>query len=396
MTRPPRIGRLLVLAVTGAALAALAWITIAPWIPRGSPGALTWPAADPDHRGVDRERLASLADDLQARGAVAFLVLHRGTILHERYAWGRGPWRPQRAASLTKSLVGCLATLVAADRGWLDLDEPVARYLGEWRGDSLRSRITFRHILSHRSGVPNGRRGSNVEEWARPFWAFDAPDRGAMLASMPAVSPPGSLKVYSGPAYGALSFALASALRKHEARDASLVISRYIKGPLGIPRAAWPVRKGRAFEADGMRVVALWSGTSLTARAAARIGEVMRDHGRWGSQRVLDSTLVVQALSPAGVPRESWTEPAETRIPDAGLGWWNNRNGALPELPPDAFLGAGDGGQVLLVVPSMDLIVVRFGSGIRGVSMGPSFWRQLRSVMIAPLMECFEGVGGGG
>lgn len=390
MIRAPRIWRLVVLGVAGAALAGIAWFTISPWIARGSPGALTWPHAGPEPRGVDRERLASLGDDLRARGTAAFLVLHRGRILHEQYAWGRGPWRPQRAASLTKSVLGCLATLVAADRGWLELDEPVARYLEEWRGDSLRSRITFRHILSHRSGVPHGRRSSEVEDWAMPFWAFDPSASRAMLTNMQAASPPGSSKIYSGPAYGALSFALASALRGQESQDASLVIRRYIQEPLEIPAAAWPVESGGVFESHAGRVVPLWSGTSLTARAAARVGEMMRDLGTWQSRTVLDSSLVLQAVTPAVSYGEPSAAPVAPEIPRTGLGWWLNRNGALPELPQDAFLGVGDGGQLLLVVPSMDLIVVRFGSGIRGISMRAPFWRTLRSEIVGPLMECFE------
>jgi CubicO group peptidase (beta-lactamase class C family) len=120
----------------------------------------------------------------------------------------------------------------------------------------------------------------------------------------------------------------------------------------------------------------------------------MLHHGRWESRTVLDSALVAQAVTPFAAPRNApATRPAEPRIPGMGLGWWTNRYGALPELPPDAFLGTGDGGQMLLVVPSMDLIVVRFGSGIRGISMGPSFWGQLRSELLAPLMECFRDEG---
>jgi CubicO group peptidase (beta-lactamase class C family) len=168
------------------------------------------------------------------------------------------------------------------------------------------------------------------------------------------------------------------------------VISRYIQEPLEIPAAAWPVQSGGAFESHAGRVVPLWSGTSLTARAAARVGEMMRDHGRWQSRTVLDSTLVLQAVTPGVSSVEPPAAREESEIPRTGLGWWTNQNRALPELPPDAFLGVGDGGQLLLVVPSMDLIVVRFGSGIRGISMGAPFWRTLRSEIVTPLMECFR------
>ena len=53
--------------------------------------------------------------------------------------------------------------------------------------------------------------------------------------------------------------------------------------------------------------------------------------------------------------------------PDApdhyGLLWWNNADGTLPGVPLDAFWGWGDGDNLLVVVPSLDLVVARAGSG---------------------------------
>jgi hypothetical protein len=46
---------------------------------------------------------------------------------------------------------------------------------------------------------------------------------------------------------------------------------------------------------------------------------------------------------------------------DCGMGWWTNAYGRYPKLPRDAVYGAGAGDQVLLVVPSLDLVMVRQG-----------------------------------
>ena len=58
-------------------------------------------------------------------------------------------------------------------------------------------------------------------------------------------------------------------------------------------------------------------------------------------------------LKPSGLPGHS------------GLGWWVNSGPDGSRLwksaPEDAFGGAGAGHQFLLVVPSLDLIVVRNG-----------------------------------
>jgi CubicO group peptidase (beta-lactamase class C family) len=369
----------------GATLASLGWITFGPFIPKGPTGSLEWPRARPEATGLDADRLQALSNHLARNGTVAFLVIRGGWIVHERYAWGRGPWRPQSAASLTKSLVGSLATLVAADRGWLDLDEPVARYVEPWRNDPVRSRITFRHLLSHSSGIPNGREGSRVEPWAVPFWTLQEDLLEATLERAPVVTPPGSTSVYSGPAYAALAYALAQVLRDKECPSAAAIVRNHVQAPLGIPPQAWLAHGSPTFAARGVQVHSIWNGTALTARAAARVGGMMMLRGRYVSATILDSTLAHEAVSPA-LPTHSLA--AAGSVPAAGLGWWSNAHRAWPELPSDAFVGTGNGGQILLVVPSLELVLVRFGNGMDAISMAPRFWEQLHEELIRPLARC--------
>lgn len=373
-------------ALLAAGIIAITLTLTLPYLPAGPPGSLTWPRARPEEVGMDGERLRSVSRDLGGEGTVALLVLCRGKVVLERYAPGRGPWRPQRAASLTKSLVGSLAALIAAERGWIDLDEPVARFIHLWRDDPVRSRITFRHLLSHTSGIPNGLEGSRVESWAAPFWKGEPDLFEAILPNVPVATPPRSADRYSGPGYAVLSYAMAAALRERAAPDPRSILRTEIREPLGIPPRAWPLERNPSFDAGRLRVHAMWSGTTLTTRAAARVGELMMGRGRWRSTRILDSTLARAAVTPApGADRTGDTFP----VP--GLGWWSNANGALPELPAEAFLGAGNGGQILLVVPGLELVVVRFGTGLGDLSAGPDFWLRLRRDLVGPLMDCFRG-----
>ena len=100
-------------------------------------------------------------------GAV-LLVAQDGKVLKER-AFGYAELndyqlrrlaapRPMRTstvfdlASVTKVLGTTLAVMVLNDRGVVDLDSPVHRYLPEFRGPRLDS-ITVRHLLNHSSGL---------------------------------------------------------------------------------------------------------------------------------------------------------------------------------------------------------------------------------------------------
>ena len=59
-------------------------------------------------------------------------------------------------ASLTKVLSTTMLVMRAFEQGALDIDDPVARHLAEWRG-SDRDHVTIRDLLSHASGLPGHR-----------------------------------------------------------------------------------------------------------------------------------------------------------------------------------------------------------------------------------------------
>ena len=100
-------------------------------------------------------------------GAV-FVVSRNGRVVHER-AFGYAQLndfdvhrlvapRPMRTstmfdlASVTKVMATTMATMLLVDRGKLDVDAPVSRYLPDFRGPHLDS-ITVRHLLQHSSGL---------------------------------------------------------------------------------------------------------------------------------------------------------------------------------------------------------------------------------------------------
>jgi hypothetical protein len=59
-----------------------------------------------------------------------------------------------------------------------------------------------------------------------------------------------------------------------------------------------------------------------------------------------------------------------------GLLWWNNGDGALADVPRDAFWGYGLGDSLVAAIPSLDIVVARSGSAWPG-SRKPSYYRVL-------------------
>src|SRR5258708_1847564 len=97
-------------------------------------------------------------------GAV-LAVGKRGRIV-ETAGFGRGGWKDSDdpvspdstvydLASLTKAVATTPAVLLLVQDGRITLDEPVQKWLPEFQG-RWKERVTWRHLLTHTSGLPPG------------------------------------------------------------------------------------------------------------------------------------------------------------------------------------------------------------------------------------------------
>jgi CubicO group peptidase (beta-lactamase class C family) len=87
------------------------------------------------------------------------------------------------------------------------------------------------------------------------------------------------------------------------------------------------------------------------ARDWARLGLLYLQRGAWGGKQILPETFVEFVQQPAPAFEE----------PGYGGFFWLNRSGAMQTLPEDAYWMAGAGGQRTVIVPSLDLVIVRMG-----------------------------------
>jgi len=335
---------------------------------------------------MSRAALDAWKDRLAALKTSALLVIRHDKIVYEWYAEGHGPERKQGTASLAKAIVGGTSLMVALQDRRLQADDLASRYIPAWRADPQKSRITIRHLATHTSGIEDAEQDdiahASLPGWKGAFWKREPDPFSIAVHQAPVIFAPGSSYAYSNPGMADLAYAVTASLNGAPQTDIHALLKARVMEPLGILESNWSIGYGRPYEVDGLQLYANWGGGLFTPRATARIGQLMLHQGVWDGKRLFDRALVQRMTSYAGLPIQ--TRSSDRPGPASGLCWWVNFDGVWPNVPRDAFAGAGAGQELLLVVPSLDLIVVR-----NGAWMGPTarFWRDAVDNVFDPVVE---------
>lgn len=354
---------------------------------------VAWTTARPEDEGLSGEALEDLGEALDTAGTAAFLVVRGDRVVYEKYGSGSGPNVPSGMSALAKAVTGTVVVLAAATDGRLALDDLASKYIPRWRTDSLRGKIRIRDLVAHRSGMEDVDFGLGAEKrldgWQQPYFDRRGERYALALDSAAILFQPGTRIGYSGVGYYALAYALTAALKEAPQAHLKTFLRERVMLPLGIPDDNWQMNYGEKHDVEGMTLYAIGSGADYTARAAAKIGELFLDHGRAGDRRLLDSGMVARALEPGPEPAPPPGRGLPDAPPMAGGGWWLNVWGSWPGVPSDAYAGLGAGHQVVLVVPSLDLVMVRMG---KDLSPDPAqFDNALRERLFSPLMRAVIG-----
>jgi CubicO group peptidase (beta-lactamase class C family) len=347
--------------------------------------AFQWQEATPESQRMSSARLEAARAELEKRDTKTLLIIRHDRIVYEWYAAGCGRTKPHYTASLAKALVGGVSLDVAINDGLLKPDDPAWKYISQWRDDPKKSKILIRHLATHSSGIEDAEEGGKPHDqltgWKGAFWKR-VPDPFTIARDQtPVVFEPGSAFAYSNPGMAMLAYAVTASLSNAIEKDIRMFLRERIMRPIEVPDGEWSVGYNATYEVDGLRLVANWGGGSFSPNAVARIGRLFLRKGNWAGRQILRPEIVDLVLRDAGAPRPDRSLP-EGPFPRMALCWYTNGDGVWPGVPRDAFCGAGAGNQALLVVPSLELIIVRNGSDLeRG-----NFWGGLEKFLFNPVV----------
>jgi CubicO group peptidase (beta-lactamase class C family) len=310
-------------------------------------------------QAIPRPLLDSLTKALgcgQYPNVHAVLVSQRG---QRAYAYYALPYTADSLHDIRSAFKSVMSLLVgiALDKGFLhSVQQRVYDFFPEYPRtgpgwDARKQAMTLQDLLEMKSGLAceefNGTQDCEDTVTATPDWV-----RAAL--ALPMAHAPGTHWAYTSAAPLILSGVLARATRMSVPDFAA----RYLFAPLGITHYRWttdPAHQAMTAGSFHMRPADL-----LT------IGELVANHGVWQRQRLVSARWLRQSMAPrtaiagfsfVGSSRTKVARPQPTYY---GYYWYRERLVAASSSR-EVLFASGNGGQYLMLVPSLQLVVAFTG-----------------------------------
>jgi CubicO group peptidase (beta-lactamase class C family) len=329
------------------------------------PAGVAWPTSEwptgPLPAGIDdrlEHALAVTATPQPKLGETrAVVIIQHGRLVAERYMPGYTRDTPLLSWSMAKSVTQALVG-IAVRRGLVDIERPMGN--PHWNADDPRAAIPWRNWINMIDGQAYREIGvidQTRNDAARMLYGAGRLDVSGFGAQLPLIHPPATHWNYNSAGVNLIAAALgrvfAGDAKSPEERRARMAatLRDELFAPIGMSSAQ------PEFDSTGNFV-----GSALvyaTARDWARFGLLYLRNGVWDGRRILP---------------EGWVDFARTKTPVEdcdvyGAGFWvtpaagrgKPYTAMTPNGPRDLFLAQGHEGQLVIIVPSKDLVVVRLG-----------------------------------
>ena len=310
-----------------------------------------WEVEDLSNLGWCDEGIESMHTFHEESNSKAFIILKNGKIAIESYYNDHEATTPWYWASAGKTITANLVGIAQSD-GLLDIDNPTSDYLGEgWTvcTAAQESQITVKHQLTMTTGLN-----------------YLVLDQGCTDPTcLEYLNAPGEEWFYHNAPYTLLADVIT--------QTSDQTYTSYTNEKL----------------ANKLGFIGLWSDSDnlklffSTARGMARFGLYMLAEGSWDGTQIFEDADYFQAM----------INSSQTINESYGYLWWLNGKDShrlpgttltfdgsiVPDAPDDMYAAIGKNGQICMVVPSQDLVIVRMGDNPDGSLVPLEYVRDLWS-----------------
>jgi CubicO group peptidase (beta-lactamase class C family) len=272
-----------------------------------------------------------MAATAAAGGSACLVVTKDGRLVDEHYWDGSDAATKREAFSVTKSITATLLG-IAADRGFLDIDQPVADFVEEWKGTPSAA-VTIRNLLAMDSGRRQDLRTDYLEMATR------AEDKTAFSIGLDQQHEPGTVWVYNNAGVQVLEAVIEAATGQDMAAFAEAVLFE-------------PIGMATDLNRDVAGNTLAFMGAQSSCRDLARFGLLHLRLGDWNGDQVISRAWVEEATAPSQDLNDGY-----------GFLWW---------LDDQTYAARGLFEQLVIVFPESGVVVTRLGSdkGPTGATFG--------------------------
>ncbi|MFV5684853.1 serine hydrolase domain-containing protein [Flavobacterium sp. GB2R13] len=289
---------------------------------------------------VDYTKLnAAVANAFDKKGIVdkrtrSLLVIYKDKIIAEKYDTGFDKNSKILGWSMTKSITSAIFGILQK-QGKYDIYKPAP--VAEWQNDE-RKMITTSDLLHMNSGLEWEEKYDKICDATQML--FQSEDMSRVQREKSAEFKPNSHWNYSSGTTNLLSGILRKQFKTHQ-EYLDFWYSALID-KIGM--------NSMIVETD---MAGNYVGSSYgwaTTRDWSKFGLLYLHKGNWNGEQILDESWVKYT-----------TTPTNTSNGRYGGHFWLNASGHFPDVPRDMYYCSGFQGQMVAIIPSLDLVIVRMG-----------------------------------
>ncbi|MBK25482.1 MAG: serine hydrolase [Halobacteriovorax sp.] len=320
-----------------------------------------WSYADPSTKGVDPVKwnkfLEFARDTKSGHSTNALFIYYDGAVIHHSTYNGFKKNQPHRQWSISKSFTSALVG-IAVQKKIIDIETPVKKFYSLHKntkfGPTLKDLLGMSSGLDWNEGYEGSPLKSNV---IAMLYTEGFNDMATYTASRPSKSIPGEKFYYSS---GETNLIMGMLKKSLGINDYASFPWTALFDPLGIKTATWEKDQSGTFVGS--------SYLYMSPEDLAKFGLLYLKKGKFLGKKILDPEWVEfsHTLAP---PFYKMKIEGKEKVETYGAQWWLNldlpgkkNTRSYPGFPTDAYMALGHHGQILAIVPSKKLIIVRNGA----------------------------------
>ncbi len=300
-----------------------------------------WDISSPEEQGLSSTILMDVFQEAEQMSFLySLLVLRQGSLVVEHYFNGAGKNVATHIHSASKSFTSALIGIAFRENIFHSLDQKLLDFFPEYDTPDLDPRkqnITIGHLLTMRAGFNFN---DSTSDWEQ---VMNSPNYVQYFINLPLIYDPGERWHYSTPQ----TDLLAAILAKASNMTAREFAEQYLFQPLQISIGDWH-QDPQGYYTGGRAMF-------FVPRNMARLGQLYLNNGSIDGEQIIPASWIEESLQDYS---DGGIYPRYGEGLGYGYQWWLETIEGYK-----TFYAWGHGGQYVINIPALDMIIVTTASG---------------------------------